>query len=102
MISWAADQVWSTGKIGLSGISYLGSNQVSHSFKVTHESKINLDADLSCSGRQPHEDLEVLLQSAHGRDSAISIVKPLDVAVLLLLWEINANLGFGHATDKCI
>lgn len=29
MIEWAADQPWSTGKIGLQGISYLGSNQVS-------------------------------------------------------------------------
>ncbi|KAH8807392.1 Alpha/Beta hydrolase protein [Xylogone sp. PMI_703] len=27
MISWAADQPWSTGKVGLAGISYLGSNQ---------------------------------------------------------------------------
>lgn len=28
IIPWAADQPWSTGKVGLAGISYLGSNQV--------------------------------------------------------------------------
>lgn len=27
-IEWAADQPWSAGKIGLTGISYLGLNQV--------------------------------------------------------------------------
>ncbi|KIX01911.1 uncharacterized protein Z518_07850 [Rhinocladiella mackenziei CBS 650.93] len=27
VVEWAADQPWSTGKVGLSGISYLGSNQ---------------------------------------------------------------------------
>lgn len=33
-IEWAADQPWSTGKVGLTGISYLGLNQVGHSRAV--------------------------------------------------------------------
>lgn len=34
MIEWAADQPWSTGKVGMCGISYLGLNQVGDTHEI--------------------------------------------------------------------
>lgn len=77
MVEWAADQPWSTGKVGLTGISYLGLNQVSAHSKWSN-SLLGMLTFYDISGLLPHANLVVLPASFHGKACQTTIETLLD------------------------
>lgn len=75
MITWAADQPWSTGKVGMTGISYLGLNQVRHLLEKSFPDP-RLHNLTIVSGLLLRVSLVGLLVWYHGKAWPITIVMP--------------------------